>query len=75
MALKIGFRGPHCGLFDVLDDEPLFGVASLLRMLIAFSDGDILMKFVYSGFIGALASRQLTINLELVRTRGIRLFN
>ena len=71
MALKIGFRGPYCGVFDVFDDEPLFGVASLLRMLIAFSDGDILMKFVYSSFVGILAARQLTINLELVDRKSV----
>ena len=43
MALKIVFRGHHCVLFDVLYDEPLFGVALLSRMLIGFSGGDVLV--------------------------------
>lgn len=42
MALKIGFRGPYYGFFDVLDDEPFFGIASLSRMLIRFSGRDAL---------------------------------
>jgi len=76
MALKVEFGGPQ-GCFGVRLGwrAAPSGVAFLFRVFSGFVLGTPLGWFVHADRFGVLALVQLTADLELVRTRGIRLFN
>jgi len=77
MALKVGCGGPLLLLRDALIiASRLFGgsVAVVGVPGVCGVDGHLLFAF-YVGSRWLLAPAQVTTDLELVRTRGIRLFN